>query len=392
MIFGFFTLLIALCVAGVAAWFSLVGLMAIFSASAGSIAVMAGALEIAKLVTASWLYRHWHVAPWIQKLYLSLAVMALMLITSMGIFGYLSKAHLEQQASVGGNNEIQIESIHRKLQREHKAIQNAETAIAQLDSQIDTLVEYDKISGPTGAVAVRQSQAPERLALDQAIQESYTEIERLETQLLPLQKQLVDLEVELGPLKYVAQLVYGDTSTEQVDQAVRLFIILLVLVFDPLAVMLVVAANQSLMRHGVILEKTYQHPTPQEPPHEATTQDSPPEKSQATDLLQSELQELRQRVQTLDTDLAAQKSAEPEVREVEKLVEVRTTVMINDQGEIVTDDLDAAVDMWIRSNSESQEWDAHELRETFMENEQHLKNPQGFWAIPLPKSDHNKKS
>ena len=110
MIFGFLTLFIALSIAGVAGWFSIVGLMAIFSAAALPIAIMAGTLEVGKLVAASWLYRYWHDTSWWMKTYLTAAVVVLMLITSMGIFGYLSKAHLDQEA-VGGNNEL-IKEIH----------------------------------------------------------------------------------------------------------------------------------------------------------------------------------------------------------------------------------------------------------------------------------------
>ena len=96
MILAMSTLLTALGISAVAAYYSIVGLMAIFSASAMSIAIMGVVLEIGKLITASWLYQNWKRVPFLLKSYLTLAVIVLMFITSMGIFGYLSKAHIDQ--------------------------------------------------------------------------------------------------------------------------------------------------------------------------------------------------------------------------------------------------------------------------------------------------------
>jgi hypothetical protein len=156
MIFGIITLITALTIAGVAAWFSIVGLMAIFSAAALPIAVMAGTLEVAKLVVASWLYRYWANTRWWMKTYLTAAVLVLMLITSMGIFGYLSKAHLDQ-AAVGGNNDLQMAQIQLRIDREQRKIDDASTVIAQLDQAVQALIDYDRIRGPDGSIAVRQS-------------------------------------------------------------------------------------------------------------------------------------------------------------------------------------------------------------------------------------------
>ena len=133
MFFGIITLLTALTIAGVAAWFSIAGLMAIFSASASAIAIMAGSLEVGKLLTASWLYRYWEETSIWMKSYLTIAVLALMLITSMGIFGYLSNAHLDQ-AAVSGDAIAVVERVDGKIQRHPDFIVLAEERIASINS------------------------------------------------------------------------------------------------------------------------------------------------------------------------------------------------------------------------------------------------------------------
>ena len=133
MFFGIITLLTALTIAGVAAWFSIAGLMAIFSASASAIAIMAGSLEVGKLLTASWLYRYWDETSIWMKSYLTVAVLALMLITSMGIFGYLSKAHLDQ-AAVSGDAIAVVERVDGKIQRQRDFIALTEERIASINS------------------------------------------------------------------------------------------------------------------------------------------------------------------------------------------------------------------------------------------------------------------
>lgn len=208
---------------------------------------MASVLECGKLVTASWLYRNWKLAPFLLKTYLTIAVVVLMIITSMGIFGFLSKAHLEQTISIGGNNDLRIESLERRVETERKRISDAETVIAQLDTTVETLIEFDRIRGPDGAVATREAQAPERERLNNEIDQALDRIEEYQDELLPLKQATIALEAEVGPLKYIADLIYGeDESASRLDQAVRWITLLLVSVFDPLAVLLLIAANMSL--------------------------------------------------------------------------------------------------------------------------------------------------
>jgi len=390
MWFGLLTLFTALAIAGVAAWFSIAGLMAIFSAAALPIAVMAGTLEVGKLLTASWLYRYWHDTSLALKSYLSTAVLVLMLITSMGIFGYLSKAHLDQ-AGVSGDAIAAVERIDGQIAREENRITiiedriasignggfdvqdsidaqiqirdtawqqvqgdidynqgqiesvrsqltvdlaSLDTRLAALDKAVNDLrakgtevietdaggvfraAETETIDYGAQADALRATQQTERDqiadqqqslraqstadikvfqdAIDryrsqaqETIQGANAEINRLRNQSTSSQDDALDqidtfnseidtiydriatlrdekfeaesavreLEKEVGPIKYVAQLLFGGDGEDLLDKAVQVFILMLVFVFDPLAVMLVIAANQTLLRYGINLEK-----------------------------------------------------------------------------------------------------------------------------------------
>ena len=244
----------ALAVSAVAGYFSIVGLMAIFPAAAMSILAMGIVLEIAKLVTASWVYRYWDKAALVMKSYFTVAVIILSLITSMGIFGFLSRAHLEHTISVGGDNALRISQLERQISNEQRTITDGETVLAQLDQTVQTLINYDRIRGDDGALAVRQSQATEREQINNQIQTSLRSIEKIQQELLPLQKEKLDIELEVGPIKYIAEMIYGETGQDVIDKAVRLIIIMLIFVFDPLAILLVIAANMSLReRNGELI-------------------------------------------------------------------------------------------------------------------------------------------
>lgn len=247
----------ALAVSAVAGYFSIVGLMAIFPAAATPILAMGVVLEIAKLVTASWVYRYWDKAAVIMRTYFTTAVVILSLITSMGIFGFLSKAHLEHTISVGGDNALRVSQLERQIANEQRTITDGETVLAQLDQTVQTLIEYDRIRGDDGALAVRESQSEERAKINNQIQASLQSIERIQQELLPLQKEKLDIELEVGPIKYIAEAIYGDSDKSTIDKAVRIIIILLIFVFDPLAILLVIAANMSLKeRNGEMITFT----------------------------------------------------------------------------------------------------------------------------------------
>ena len=488
MFFGIVTLLTALTIAGVAAWFSIAGLMAIFSASAFAIAIMAGSLEVGKLLTASWLYRYWHETSIWMKSYLTVAVLALMLITSMGIFGYLSKAHLDQ-AAVSGDAIAIVDRVEGKIQRQRDFITLTEERIAGINSGtgpdtsqsiaqqetirdgawervqgdieynqgqitsvrsqlqsdldgVDTQLQSDLQAGgdrlaaldaivesytsqgtttsetSTGGIfsgtqtetvdnvakgaEVRESQQSERaeIALQQQdlrdradtkknelrqianseisglqsnidryraqaqetvnaanaeinrlrdsatqssednfakveelnnqIDEAYEVIAELNAEKFEAEREVRVLEQEVGPIKYVAELVYGDQSQELLDKSVRLFILLLVFVFDPLAVMLVIAANQTLLRYGINLESA--GPTPgdkdainhDETGEESTDISNDGQKEQDLARLQDlekENAELLARARSLEEEVL-QKDSAPDTGGTERIVEV----------------------------------------------------------------------
>jgi hypothetical protein len=241
---GILTLSIALAISGVAAWYSIVGLMAIFSSAAVAIAIMGGVLEVGKLVTASWLYHNWQTAPRVLRWYLTSAVVVLMFITSMGIYGFLSKAHIDQMI-ITGDNSLEISTIQSRIDREQRIIDDANKVISQLDSAVQTLTEYDRIRGEDGAIAVRKSQKVERDELRGIIDSSSENISKFRMERVGLEKQQLGFEAEVGPIKYIAALFVDDPKTIMED-AVRWVILTIIFVFDPLAVLLLIAANMSL--------------------------------------------------------------------------------------------------------------------------------------------------
>ncbi len=238
------TLGTSLSIAGVAAWYSIAGLMAIFSGSVVAIAIMGGVLEIGKLVTASWLHSNWKAASWWMKTYLTSAVFILMLITSLGIFGFLSKAHLEHSISTGGTNELRITNLERQIGNQQRTITDAEKVLSQLDQTVQVLLDADRIRGKSGALATRKGQSEERSALNESINAAYDRIEQYQEELTPLTQEKLAIEVEVGPLKYIAELIYGDEAGNHFDEAVRWVILLLIFVFDPLAVALLLVASR----------------------------------------------------------------------------------------------------------------------------------------------------
>ena len=246
MVLALVTLITALGISAVAAFYSIVGLMAIFSASAFSIAVMGIVLEIGKLITASWLYQNWKKVPLLLKSYLTIAVIILMFITSMGIFGYLSKAHIDQGS---GTSElyVKVERLDNRIASERKIIKRAETQLSALDSALDKYLELGAVSK---GLKKREDQEQERKALTDNINNAQSRIDKLLDEKSEYKLQINSFEVEIGPLKYISALVYGDEALDFIDTAVRAVILILVFVFDPLAVLLIIAANMSFAEYN----------------------------------------------------------------------------------------------------------------------------------------------
>jgi cell division protein FtsB len=246
MTFNHIVLLAALSLSTTAAYYAIFGLVYIFSAATIPIIVMGTILEGSKVITAAWLHRNWNKAPRILRFYLVCAVAVIMFITSMGIFGFLSRAHIEQQVTQGDNT-IEIQELDRRIDSQQRRSDDAKTIIDQLDSNVETLIEYDRIRGPEGALAVREVQSEERKDLNEIIEKANQEIIELRDRRSDLERQQLKLEAEVGPIKYVAELVYGESNERVIEKAVRAVIIVIVFVFDPLAIMLLIAANWSMM-------------------------------------------------------------------------------------------------------------------------------------------------
>lgn len=264
MLLNIIVLIVAVLLSGVAAYYSIVGLAAIFSGAFMSIVLMGSALELGKLVSASWLYRNWHIAPRFIKIYLSAAVVILMFITSMGIFGYLSKAHLETAALSTSDNTAKLQTLEDTIQSRETSKQLIDRQISNIDN---ALLKYIEMGSITKGLQEKKKLDTERKQLEAERRELDNEIVSLKTERNTLSAEQRKIEVEVGPLKYIAELIYGDKATDHFDSAVRWVIILLIIVFDPLAVILLIAANfsfsvnkqnqmlKSLDKDGIIIDK-----------------------------------------------------------------------------------------------------------------------------------------
>lgn len=234
----------ALGLSAVAAYYSIMGLVAIFAAAATPIFIMGSLLEVSKLVVASWLYRSWKKIPKLMMAYFTVALVVLMMLTSMGIFGYLSKAHLDQAVPTG-DVAAKLSLIDEKIKTEKENIDAARKAISQMDQQVDqTLGRTTDENGASRAVAIRRGQQKERARLLAEIGEAQTKVAKLNEERAPIASEVRKVEAEVGPIKYIAALLYEESANQDtLEKAVRIVIMMIVLVFDPLAVLLLIAAN-----------------------------------------------------------------------------------------------------------------------------------------------------
>ena len=360
MLFAILTLLVALSISAIAAYYSIIGLTAIFAAAVLPIILMGAVLEIGKITATVWLHQHWKRAPWFSKTYLSIAVFILMFITSMGIFGFLSKSHIQQTAQ-STEQIAQIETLEGNISRSQTKIDRWEADIGRLNKgtnvRVDNLVDgeqdtlnklYERIDKIKND-ARTQAEADIKLQndrLDQARQRKKDTLEAIEQkyknafsssakskeidqananeisvassaqkEIRAIQKRLTDqlsaiddrfkdqiaaitkrinnlrnqantktddidgkvdeleklilaeqkvidgyrdqkltieqnyrlLEAEVGPIKYIAEFIYGEEADRNLlEAAVRWVIIIIVAVFDPLAIMLVLAATMQI--------------------------------------------------------------------------------------------------------------------------------------------------
>jgi len=237
------TFISAIAISLIAAGYSILGLATLFAGAAVPIIAMGSALEVGKLVAASWLYHNWREnIPRALKAYLFTAIIVLIFITSIGIFGFLSKAHLDQVKPTAGNTE-KIMLIDKQIKQEELIIERAERTLEQLDKALDVYIDKEYVSR---GLKERKKQKEERDLLNKSINEAMEKIAELNNSKSSITIEQLKLEADVGPLKYVAELIYGDNAKDHFDSAVRIIILILIFVFDPLAVLLLIAANISL--------------------------------------------------------------------------------------------------------------------------------------------------
>jgi len=247
MFLSYFTLFTALSLSVVAAWYSILGLTAIFASAVIPIIIMGGILEVAKVTVTVWLHEYWHRCRLLMKCYLVPAVFMLMVITSMGIFGFLSKAHTDQSL-VSGDVQAKIAIYDEKIKIAKDNIDANRRALKQMDEAVDQVMgRSTDEKGADKAVKLRRAQAKERNRLLAEIAAEQKKIAVISEERAPIAAEVRKVEAEVGPIKYIAAFIYGDNPDANVlERAVRWVIIILVVVFDPLAIMMVLAATESM--------------------------------------------------------------------------------------------------------------------------------------------------
>ena len=239
-------LLSGLTISAVAIWYSVAGLVSIFAAAVVPIIVMGVVLEISKLIATVWLKINWDRAPIFIRTYLLIAIAVLMVITSMGIFGFLSKAHSDA-GLVSGDVQAKIAVYDERIKTERDNIEAARKALAQMDATVDQTIARSKTDqGAVNANTMRQRQAKERAQIQSDITKSQKAIAALNEERAPIAAEVRKVEAEVGPIKYIANFIYGDNpDTNILEKAVTWVIIIIVAVFDPLAVILLLASQYS---------------------------------------------------------------------------------------------------------------------------------------------------
>ena len=247
MFFSIVTLIIALLISAVSAYYSIIGLTAIFAAAFWPIVIMGSALEAGKICATLWLHYYWERASFRIKAYLVPAVCILMFLTSMGVFGYLSGAH-SSQTMVSGDVTSQVVIFDEKIKTQRDNVEMARKALTQMDAAVDQVM--GRTTDETGALkstSIRRSQAKERSRLQTEIDAAQKEISKLQEQRVPIAAQVRKVNAEVGPIRYIAALIYGDNPEQNLlESAVRWVIIIIVSVFDPLAIVLLLAATTSI--------------------------------------------------------------------------------------------------------------------------------------------------
>ena len=264
-IVAYLALISGLSVSAVAVYYSVAGLTSIFSAAVIPIIIMGISLEIGKIIATVWLKQNWKIAPFSIKAYLCLAVVLLMIITSMGIFGFLSKAHSDQ-TMVSSEIQSRIAVYDEKIKTEKENIDANRKMLKQLDESVDQIMARSSDEkGADKAVAVRKAQQKDRSRIGQEITESQKHISALNDERAPIAAEVRKVESEVGPIKYIAAFVYGGTDPSILERAVTWVILLIIVVFDPLALILLISSQVSFQKFREseqdleVMHKTVEH-------------------------------------------------------------------------------------------------------------------------------------
>jgi len=342
----------ALALSACAAYYSVMGLVAIFASAVIPIFIMGSLLEASKLVVASWLYRNWKEVPVLLKSYFTVALVILMLLTSMGIFGYLSKAHLDQ-AIPSGDVAAKLALIDEKIKTEKENVNASRKELNQLDTQVDqTISRTTEASGAERAIAIRRGQQKDRNRILNEIGQAQAKIAKYNEERAPIASEVRKVEAEVGPIKYIAALIYGDNPGEDIlEKSVRWVIIMIVSVFDPLAVLLLIAANWNLKREQLVIEpvpvEEHVETIPEEP---VQTEEPEPKKSKWNEIFDKvsfkKAEPLPEETQEVFNDFFAKE--EPEVEERHHTLELQDDVIPEESVQIVTDHPDKPARMPLR--------------------------------------------
>ena len=236
MILVWITFLTSIAISAVAAWFSVLGLTQIFAAAFLPVAIMGGVIELGKVVAAVWTHHYWKELNLLTKSLLVPIIGLLMIVTSLGIFGLLSKGHAEQ--------EMPVKIVEQRVASFDTQIEFSKAKIDNLQQRLETLNQAMKKYVELGAVSKGLDKTTEdSSALENQIQEELNKIQSLEEDKLRERLSIAGLEAELGPIKYVAVLLGDDSNLET---AVLIVIFIIIFCFDPLALLLVVLSVDSI--------------------------------------------------------------------------------------------------------------------------------------------------
>jgi signal transduction histidine kinase len=242
---AYLTLISGLAISVVAEYYSIIGFTAIFAAAVIPVIIMGIVLGVGKIAATLWLKQNWSIAPWSVRIYLLTAIAVLMGVTSMGIFGFLSKAHSDQSL-VSGDVQAKIAMYDEKIKTAKDNIDANRKALKQMDEAVDqVMARSSSETGADKAVGLRRSQLKERARLQSEIQAEQKTISSISEERAPIAAEVRKVEAEVGPIKYIAAFVYGETSEGILEKAVTWVIILLIVVFDPMAVILLLSSQIS---------------------------------------------------------------------------------------------------------------------------------------------------